>query len=105
MQHKENSVPDIAVDPIAGAGEHGRLGFFGQYPEWLSARLKVKPKLQERYRRKSDRMNGIRDNGDDIETVLGTGLLGSKKAAEKIPKEIEEMLYVTRSLLTQVRTS
>ena len=103
-------MPDIAVDPIAGAGEHGRLGFFGQYPEWLSARLKVKPKLQERYRRKSDRMNGIRDNGDDIETVLGTGLLGSKKQQKRSRRRLRKCYtlldhYSHKSVQASTRSS
>ena len=43
-------------------------------------------------------MNGIRDNGDDIETVIGTGPLDLKKQQKKTLKEIGKLVYATRLL-------
>ena len=50
MKYEASFVPEvIATEPIAGVGKDGRLGFTGQYPKWLLARLKEEPELRERY--------------------------------------------------------
>ena len=64
MKHEESSVPeDIATEPAKGVGKGRRPWFSGQYPKWLSAKLKAEPELRERYQRKADRMNGIHEWG------------------------------------------
>ena len=74
MKHKASSTPeDIAIDPVTGARKGGRRRFSGQYPRWLSAKLKAEPELREQYQRKADRMNSIHDSGCEDETVVGTG--------------------------------
>lgn len=111
MKHEVSSVPDdIAKDPVMGVGKDGRPGFSGQYPKWLSAKLKAEPELRERYQRKADRMNGIHSEDEDGEdghgTAVGTGPLDLRSQQKKALKEIAKMVYSTGSFeLVQVHIS
>jgi hypothetical protein len=112
MKHEASSAPgNIAKDPVMGVGKDGRPGFSGQYPKWLSAKLKAEPELREWYQRKADRMNGTHGSGDDDsgdghETAVGTSPLDLRSQQKKALKEIGKMVYATGSFeLVQVHTS
>ena len=109
MKYEASFVPEnIATEPIAGVGKDGRPGFTGQYPKWLSARLKEEPELRERYQKKADRMNSIQESGDDDEMPVGMGPLDLKRQQKKTLKEIQKLVCTTSTSsfeLVQARTS
>ena len=104
MKYEASFVPeDIATEPIVGVGKDGRPGFStGQYPKWLSARLKEEPELRERYQKKADRMNSIHDSGDDDEMPVGMGPLDLKRQQKKTLKEIQKLVCTTSTSLFEL---